>query len=106
MRFPRLDSIRAADRAQLGVADIVVEIVDHQQVEVSVVVIVEPAGRHRPRLAISGNLPSHAGLVRRIGKRAVAVVAVEPVPVARVCLSSDGIAAPLVKKISSSPSLL
>jgi hypothetical protein len=49
-------------------------IVRYEQVQAAVVIVVEPAGGHRPHLLAVQHAAAHSGFVRDVGKGAVVVV--------------------------------
>src|ERR1035438_4748304 len=60
--------------AKRVLVDLPLAIVGYEQVQAAVVIVIEPAGGHRPHLLSVQHGPAHSGFVRNIGKGAVVVV--------------------------------
>src|ERR1022692_2222529 len=60
--------------AKRVLVDLPLAIVRHEQVQAAVVIVVEPAGGHRPHLLSVQHSPAHSGFFRNVGKGAVVVV--------------------------------
>ena len=58
-----------------------VQVAGHEQVEVRIVVVVQPGRPHRPQFLGAGSDPRDTGPLRDVGERSVALVAIEDVPV-------------------------
>src|ERR1035441_6670355 len=66
--------------AKRVLVDLPLAIVGHEQVQAAVVIVVEPAGGHRPHLLSVQHSPAYSGLVRNVGKGAVVVVMKKLIP--------------------------
>src|ERR1039458_8975670 len=66
--------------AKRVLVDLPLAIVRHEQVQAAVVIVIEPAGGHRPHLLSVQRSPAYSGFVRNIGKGAVVVVMKKLIP--------------------------